>query len=395
VIGRLLALLRLEARSVFSDTVIMLTVFGGVVLYSFLYPLPYIRQVPRDQPIAVVDQDNSILSRQLTRWLDATPEVEVATSLGSVDAAEALIDQKKIGGFVLIREGFRRDMLLGRPVDLAVAGDAAFFLVYGAVAEGATTVAGTLGAGVKVRRLVAGGREIKLASDRWTAFGLNDRPVFNPVLGYVSYVAPAVFILILQQTLLIGTGVLGGTQNAMRFSGRRGYWLEHPAWQILTVRTVIFVSIYSVLAVYYFGYCFEYYGVPRHAGIGDLVRLTLPFLLAVATFGIALGQVLTRRDLATQIVLLSSLPLVFTAGFVWPTHLVPRPLLLFANLVPSTPAIQAFLRLNQMGATFDQIAPLWGQLWTQAIVYGVLAWWLLRRARRVGLPEPSDLGLTE
>jgi ABC-2 type transport system permease protein len=189
--------------------------------------------------------------------------------------------------------------------------------------------------------------------------------------------------LILQQTLLIGTGVLGGTQNAMRRSGRRGYWLEYPAWLILTVRTLIFVSIYSVLALYYFGFCFAYYGVPRHADIADLVRLTLPFLLATTTFGIALGQVLTRRDLATQIVLLSSLPLVFTAGFVWPTHLVPRPLLFLANLVPSTPAIQAFLRLNQMGATFDQVAPLWGQLWTQAIAYGLLAWWLLRRAHRV------------
>ncbi len=384
MIGRLVALLRLEARSVFSDTVIMLTVFGGVVLYSFLYPLPYTRQVPRNQPIAVVDQDNSSLSRQLIRWIDATPEVEVATNLGSIVDAEALVNRRAISGFVVIRENFRRDILLGRSVDLAVAGDAAFFLVYGAVAEGVAAAGGTLGAGIKVSRLVAGGQEIKLASDQWTAFGLNDRPVFNPVLGYVFYVTPAVFILILQQTLLIGTGVLGGTQNALRGQGHLGYWLEYPAWQILTVRTLIFVSIYSVLALYYFGFCFEYYGVPRHAGIADLVHLTLPFLLAATTFGIALGQVLTRRDLATQIVLLSSLPLVFTAGFVWPIHLVPRPLLFLANLVPSTPAIQAFLRLNQMGASFDQIAPLWGQLWAQAIVYGLLAWWLLRRAQRVG-----------
>jgi len=377
-----LSLLRAEARTIFTDRVIMLTVFGGVVLYSFLYPLPYSRQVPRDQRIGVVDQDNSSLSRKMIRWLDATPELEVVTTLGSIEAAEAMVNRRELSGFVVIRENFRRDILLGRPVNLAVAGDAAFFLVYGAVAEGAATVGATVGAEIKVGRMVIGGQEIKAASRRWTAFGLNARPVFNTILGYVFYVVPAVFVLILQQTLLIGTGVQGGTQNALRRRGEGGYWLEFPAWQVLSVRTMVFVAIYSCLALYYFGFCFNFYQIPRHAVIPDLLLLTLPFLLAVTTFGIALGQLMMRRDLATQIVLLSSLPLVFTSGFVWPNHLVPWPLLFVANFVPSTPAIQAFLRLNQMGATFDQIMPLVVQLWTQAIVYGLVAWWLLKRAQR-------------
>lgn len=387
MICRLLTLLRLEAHSIFTDRVIMLTVIGGVVLYSFLYPLPYSRQVPRDQHIGVVDHDNSSVSRQLIRWFDATPEVDVVATLGSIDDAETMVNQRKLTGFVVITENFRRDLLLGRTATLPVAGDAAFFLIWGAVAEGAATVGATLGAEVKIVRLVAGGQEIRLASRQWTAFGLNSRPVFNTTLGYINYVVPAVFVLILQQTLLIGTGVLGGTQNARRQRGERGYWLDFPAWQIVTVRTLIFVAIYSVLVLYYFGFCFAHYVVPRHAGIFDLLRLTLPFLLAVTTFGIVLGQIFTRRDQATQVVLFSSLPLVFTSGFVWPTELVPTPLLFFANFVPSTPGIQAFLRLNQMGASFDQIAPLWWQLWAQAIGYGLLAWWLLRRAQK---PEPDQ-----
>ncbi len=378
-----LVLLRAEALAIFTDKVIMLTVFGGVVLYSFLYPLPYSRQVPRDSDIAVVDLDRSSVSRQLVRWLDATQEIEVITTLGSIGEAEDLINRRTIAGFVVIRENFRRDIMLGRPVTLGVAGDAAFFLVYGAVAEGGATVGATFGAGIKVGRMVAGGQEIRSSTHRWRSFGLNARPVFNTVLGYVFYVVPAVFVLILQQTLLIGTGVLGGTQNAIRRQGESGYWLEFPAVQVLAARTVIFVAIYLVLALYYFGFSFNFYQIPRHAAIGDLLFLTLPFLLAATTFGIALGQLMPRRDLATQVVLLSSLPLVFTSGFVWPTHLVPWPLLFLANFVPSTPAIQAFLRLNQMGASMDQIMPLVGQLWAQAIAYGLMAWWLLKRAQRL------------
>ena len=35
-----------ELRAVFTNQAILLTVFGGVLLYSFLYPLPYTKQIP-------------------------------------------------------------------------------------------------------------------------------------------------------------------------------------------------------------------------------------------------------------------------------------------------------------------------------------------------------------
>jgi len=380
-----------ELRSVFSDKVIMLTVFGGILLYSFLYPLPYSRRLPRNQKIAVVDLDGSTLSRKLIRDIDATAEVEVAARAGSIAEAEEMLTRREIAGFVVIRENFRRDLLLGRSVHLGVAGDAVFFLVYGAVAEAAAGAGATLGAAIKVGRMAASGAELRSAARHWTAFGLNIRPVFNTVLGYVTYVVPAVFVLILQQTMLIGLGVLGGTQNAVRLGGGRGYWTDAPAWKLLIARISVFVSIYFFLSMYYFGFCFEFYGIPRHATTPDLLWVMLPFLLAVAALGVFIAQLLPRRDLATQFVLLSSLPLVFTSGFVWPVDLVPRPLLLLASLVPSTPAIQAFLRLNQMGAGLDQILPLLKQLWLQAGCYALLSLWILHR-RRAGAVERDGGG---
>lgn len=67
----------MELRAIFSDRALLLTIFGGVIFYSFLYPLPYSQQLPRNQSIVVVDLDNSELSRKLIRMVDATPEVHV------------------------------------------------------------------------------------------------------------------------------------------------------------------------------------------------------------------------------------------------------------------------------------------------------------------------------
>lgn len=92
-----------------------------------------------------------------------------------------------------------------------------------------------------------------------------------------------------------------------------------------------------------------------------------------------IGELVPRREIATVIVVLSSLPLVFCAGFVWPTSELPTVLNWLAQLVPSTPAINGFLRLNQMGTSFEQVLPYLWQLWAQVFIYGSISLWLMAR----------------
>lgn len=382
-------LLSQELKAIFSNRALILTVFGGVIFYSFLYPLPYSQQLPRDQAVVVVDLDGSALSRKLIRMVDATPQVLVNRYARSISEAQQAIVEDGLAGMLVIPEHFYRDLLLGTSPTLSYAGDASYFLVYGTVVKGLATAGGTLAAGVKVIRRALTGLPMAAAKKQHAAIGLNLRPVFNATQGYVNYVVPAVFVLILHQTLLIGTGLLGGAQNEMANAGARGYWLRVPAWQLLLARSLIFLLIYLMLMMYYFGFSFDYYGISRLAQPLDLAQLALPFLLATSFLGICIGQLLPRRELAALLVLLSSLPLVFTAGFVWPVSMLPQPLHDLSQLVPVIPGIQAFLQLNQMGAEFSQIRPLWQQLWLQTFAYGGLAWWLIYRSANISIDSSS------
>ncbi len=370
------ALFKEEFKALFSSPAIVLTVFGGVVFYSFLYPLPYQKQLPREQAVLVVDHDGSALSRELVRMVDATPQVRISGRAHSEDEAHRRFLAGDTAGLLIIPEGFFRDLMQGRSPVLAYAGDATFFLVYGTVIEGLATAAGTLGAEIKVARILESGQAMPLAVKQHTPLSLNMRPVFNTTMGYVHYVVPAVFVLILHQTMLIGLGLLGGGQREITTGG---YWTQVPPVALLTARLALFLSIYLVLMMYYFGSCFSWYGIIHLARMMDLFTLAIPFFLAVGCLGVVVGQLIPRRELATVIVLLTSLPLVFLAGFVWPVSALPPMLHWLAQLVPSTPGIQGFLKLNQMGADFSQIRELWLQLWIQVVVYGGLAWWLLRR----------------
>ncbi len=373
------AICKHEWLAVFTNQALLLTIFGGVLLYSFLYPLPYTNQIPRDQQVVVVNLDGSQLSRRLERMVDATPQVQLSARAYSLEEAEEIFVDRKMAGILVIPENFHRDLLQGRRPTLSFAGDASYFLVYGTVLEGLAGSGQTLTAEVKISRMIMSGQVLALAAEQYSAIKLNIHPVFNPTMGYVNYVVPAVFILILHQTLIMGAGILGGGQNEQRLLEGKGYWLDAAPWKLLLVRTSLFVTIYWLLCMYYFGFSFSFYNIPHLADFSELNLLILPFLLSSTFLGISLGLLLPRRELATLLVLLSSMPLIFASGFIWPVSAIPDQLTAIIQFIPAIPAIKAFVVLNQMGAEFLDILPLWKQLWFCAALYGCLAWWLLRR----------------
>ena len=372
-------LLVCEIKAIFSNFPLLLTVFGGVFLYTFLYPMPYSQQLPRDQSVVVVDLDNSAVSRRLIRMVNATPQVHINRNVYTISDAQQIIEDEGLAGMLVIPNNFYRDLLLGHSPTLSYAGDASYFLVYSTVIEGLATAGGTLGAEVKVLHHMIEGKTLITAKQQYSPMTLNLRPVFNMTGGYINYVVPAVFVVILYQTLLIGVGLLGATQNERDARGEKGYWQQVPGWKLVLARGLIFLMIYFILTFYYFGFGFDYYTIAKLAEPLELIQLIIPFLLATTFFGICIGLLLPRPELVTVLILFTSLPIVFSAGFVWPLNMLPVLLLDFSQMFPAIPAIQAFLQLNQMGADFAQISPLWQQLWLQTLVYGIFSLWLINK----------------
>lgn len=368
--SRLKALWLQELRSLLADRAVLLTLFGGILFYAWLYPLPYTQQVARSLPILVVDEDNSVLSRRLAFMADATPQLVLVGQAATLREAEARIRQGEARGLLLIPQHFYRDVRLGRSVTLSLAGDGAYYLIYGAIAEGLSSAAATLGALVRIQRLSAeGGGPMVL--QHWSPFSLQMQPVFNPTLGYQQYVVPAVFLFILQQTLLIGLGLRGVSEREqglhLRGQGR--------------VRLLLFMLLYLIFFMFYFGPCMAYYGLSRDAQPWQLLAFVLPFFLAAGLLGLLLGCVTARREMVTPMVILSSLPLLFASGFIWPTEMLPGPLQVVMSLLPTMPGINGLLRLNTMGADWSAVNGLWWQLWAQVITYGGLVWWIRRRTK--------------
>ena len=376
-----------ELRAVRNDRGALLVLVGAVLLYAFFYPLPYLPEVLKEVPVAVVDADHSALSRQLLRMANAHELVAVRFHVTSLAEAEALVRAGRAGGILFIPNGFERSVRRGESAGVGVYTDAAYFLVHRQGLTGLAEAVATLSAGVELRRLRAAGLSDAQARAARDPAPLLLRPLFNPAEGYASYIVPAVLVLILQQTLLIGIGLLAGTA---RERGGAGMSVSPLAWTL--GRATFYLGLYGLHTLVYFSVVVRVFDVPNRGRPGALAAFALPFLLAVIFLGLATSHLFRRRETAIQGLLVTSLPAVFLAGFSWPPEALPRWLRWGSCLLPSTLGTAGFLRLDQMGATLGEVRGEWLGLWGLAAGYFLLAW-LLARRRGGGKPALPPGGL--
>ncbi|RVZ24031.1 ABC transporter permease, partial [Helicobacter pylori] len=71
-------ILLMELRAIVSHKGVLLILIGAPLIYGLLYPLPYLKDIVTQQKIALVDEDNSFLSRQLAFMAQSSNELEIA-----------------------------------------------------------------------------------------------------------------------------------------------------------------------------------------------------------------------------------------------------------------------------------------------------------------------------
>jgi ABC-2 type transport system permease protein len=73
-------------------------------------------------------------------------------------------------------------------------------------------------------------------------------------------------------------------------------------------------------------------------------------------------------------------------GIVFPREAMPGSINALAMLVPTTPGIFGFVKLNQMGASWSEIRPEFLNMTALLLLNSAAAWWAVRARRR----EPKE-----
>ncbi|MFS8111670.1 ABC transporter permease [Rhizobium jaguaris] len=364
---------RIELERIFTLRPAFAVLVIAVLIYSVFYPQPYRNEALRDVPIALVDQDDTDSSRQLARRLDASSDIAIAATLPDEVSAEREIFARNLYGLVIIPKYFERDLLHGRASPIALYADASYFLIYQRISGAVTAVARTMGAEVETARLIAAHVDPAIAAAVPDPLPLTAVTLFNPQGGYATYILPAAFVLILQQTLLIGVGLLGTHANPKleELSPAQAGPYDRVLGKLLAYMTLqLFAVSFYLIALPYL------YGLPRLGSPMAIAALAIPFVIAVSSLGMVIAR-LVRNPLAVQLLTAAvGIPFLFLAGFSWPAEAIPAWLKAAALALPSTSAINGLVAVAQLGATVADVRQQFLTLWALAGVYTVFAFFL-------------------
>jgi ABC-2 type transport system permease protein len=390
--SEVLAIFRAEFHRIFTVKPAFSVLILGAAFYALFYPQPYLNEALRNVPIAVVDRDGTQSSRDFTRLVDATPDVAVTELFPDIASAEREVYARRVDGILVIPQYFERDLLHGRPSPVALYADASYFLIYQRVSGAVAAVARTLGAEIETARLIAIGVDPAIAAAAPDPMPLTAVPIFNPEAGYATYVLPAAFVLILQQMLLMGVGLLGTLPGAdPADGGTRGLT---PA-TIIAGKLLAYLALEAVILPIYLIVLPYLYGLPRLGETLPILIFAVPFVLAVAGLGFVVAGIFRRPIRVALILAALGLPLFMVAGFSWPSEAIPPAIRMVSYLVPSTSAITGFVKLSQLGAPLAAANSELLTLCALAVFYNLIALLLMARKTRAIDPTVSESALIE
>lgn len=362
------SVLKSEALRLVKNVSVLTVCILGPLAYFLLYPTPYENDVVRSQKIAIIDEDNTHLSRSLAFFANSSSEVQVKGYATSLKEAQSLLERGDIFGILYIPKGFERDAYLQSAPTLSFLANSSYFLIYGSIINGLYQATQELNPEIKVKQQILYGDYALKGSNHMLQKDLlllHSSPLFNSSLGYINYALAAVFVVILHQMLVVGMGIFGASYR---------YTPNTPALSLLFARMILFALICIPLFAFYFGFGFSYYGIHHHASIEDFWLFSLCFIFAILAFGNFFGSIVSKPYQATVLILLSSLPLIFLLGFIWPLEAIPAPIQTIVQFIPIFHGVNALLRLNEMGADFQSIFPYFKNLLALGVLYTLLSY---------------------
>jgi ABC-2 type transport system permease protein len=369
-----------EMRRVLNDRGVFGLFILAPVIYGLLYPQPYLGQILRRIPIAVVDRDHTELSRNLVQAVNADEATEVAVRANTLAEAQAALARREVFAILGIPQDTEKELLKGNRARLPAYVDSAYFLLYNRVLEGILQGSGAVNIDVASRGARAQGSLAHAALTRSSPIELITEPLFNPTGGYASYVVPAAFILILQQTLLLGVATMGGVTSE---SGRRH---EREGVRAILGQAVAHLCLALPGLALYLIVIPRIVGFSTLGSVFDLLAMAIPFVLSVSFLAQFVSLWFQRRETAVLLFIAASLPLFFTVGVSWPVEAIPDVIREASRAFPSTSAIDGLVRINQMGASLHDVAKDWAFLWALVAIYGAftISAALVFRRREVG-----------
>lgn len=344
--------------------------------YPIVYTIIYNPETPKNIPVAVVDDCRTQSSRELVRMIDATEAIKVMGYASDMQQARRWKDSKECYAVIHIPHNYARTVGRGGQSVVEFYCDMTLLFRYRQMLLAMTGV--QLAEGAKLRTVTAsaygaggvGGGMSAPVDD--AAYVLGDTQQ-----GFASFVIPGIIVLILQQSMLLGITLLGGTryERRVRGGGIDPMGIDATSLQQVVGRALCYVMIYLPLTLYVLHYVPVFFSLPHIGSPLDYIPYIFPMLLATAFMGIAMQLLVREREMSMMVIVFTSVIVLFLSGLTWPRYAMPWYWRGVGDMIPAVWGMEGFIRINSNGASLAAQRVPYLMMWALTAFYFFAAWW--------------------
>lgn len=384
-----------EMRKTFKDQGMLIFFILVPLVYPLIYSFIYTNEVVRDVPVVAVDMSRSSMSREFLRKVDATADVKIVSYCADMEEAKLAMRKQDAYGTIYLPEDFTDKLMHLEQSQVSIYCDMSGLLYYKSLLLATTEVSLEMNKNIKVAR--AGNYTDRQDEVTSMPIEYTDVALFNPQNGFASFLIPAVLILILQQTLLLGIGLSVGTAREKNVFKDLVPISRHynGTLRIVFGKSMCYFMLYAIISTYVLCAVPAFFSLPQIGHPVTLMLFMLPYLLACIFFSMTASVAIRNRETCMLLFVFTSVPLLFLSGISWPGSAIPQFWKYFSYIFPSTFGINGFVKINSMGAELSNTEWEYGMLWLQTGIYFVTTCivyrWQIIRSRKHAIEQYNQI----
>ena len=234
-------------------------------------------------PVAIVDEDDSHLSRNIINLCSAVPEIRVTQVVPNTAEARDALLSKEIYGYLIIPNDFESDVNANKNTSLTLCYHYAFLSVGSEVLQGFLNVLRIIAVTPLQQSIDFLGIDDDELENIASPISISARPLYNPALNYTSYLTFPYYWVLFQILILLNIAYSFG--NEFKTKGIRDCLKKGKGKFINVVLGKMFpyIIIFSIIAVFANVIIFKVLGLSLSSSIYEIIIVCVLFICATCS----------------------------------------------------------------------------------------------------------------
>jgi len=341
-------------RIISKRTLYMMILVMPTILFIFIGYI-YKKEVIRDIPVGLINNDKSVLAGKFSRAIDAASGLKFIDQYNNMDEMLKAFMKGEIQGGIFVPDDFEKNIKSNKFSSIVVYKNSANIIIDNMITKDALTVIKTFSAGAVLKKVQSKGKTFNEAVNIINPVRIDTRSLYNPYYSYSNYLAPGLIWFTLQMLIMMSTVLIISAEFTKNTYHELLKISNNEILLIYFGKAIPHILLQFINSMIILGIIFPLFNIHITRNIFDLILFSLLFITLTVSIALMISSWFHDELFATELTVFINTPTFIFSGITFPTWSMPDFFRYIAEALPFTHFITGFTKLSVMNAELSDL----------------------------------------